>query len=138
MDRFWSKVIKTETCWIWTSTITHGYGYFAYRGKNVRAHRLAYTLLKGEIPVGLHLDHLCRNRSCVNPKHLEPVTNKENIKRSPIHMGVLNLLKTHCPYGHEYSGNNLGENKRGSGKTSTRRCQACHRESERLRRAKRL
>lgn len=82
MQRFWEKVDKTRTCWIWTGALDqNGYGKFRYMEKNrssAYAHRVAYELVKGEIPDGLHLDHLCRTRSCVNPDHLEPVTQREN------------------------------------------------------------
>lgn len=66
------------------------------------AHRVAYEALVGPIPSGLQLDHLCRNRACVNPSHLEPVTPRENTLRSPIASGSVNARKTHCPQGHEY------------------------------------
>lgn len=91
--RFWDLVNRTETCWIWTGTRRpQGYGRFQeYRGtrrefgKNrhrlVEAHRFAFESLVGPIPMGLVLDHLCRNPSCVNPAHLEPVTQKENTRR---------------------------------------------------------
>jgi len=85
-ERFWAKVNKTVTCWVWTSTIdTYGYGIFqeSYpERKTVKAHRVAYTLVKGDIPEGLTLDHLCYNIKCVNPDHLEPVTLSENSKRA--------------------------------------------------------
>jgi len=82
-DRFWSKVNKTNTCWLWEGTVENtGYGSFAVsHTKGVLAHRLAYELSVGEIPSGLTLDHLCRVRNCVNPDHLEPVTCAENIRR---------------------------------------------------------
>lgn len=69
---------------MWQGTILHkrgGYGHVRYQGKSYRAHRLTYTLLVGEIPDGLDLDHLCRVPACVNPDHLEPVTRRENSQR---------------------------------------------------------
>src|SRR5208282_1570897 len=67
----------TETgCWIWMGSLHKGYG----------PHRESYELAKGNIPAGLQLDHLCRQKTCVNPAHLEPVTCRENIRRSPWHM----------------------------------------------------
>ncbi len=83
--RFWNKVEKTRTCWLWQGSIFQGkkYGQFRADGKNWRAHRFAYQLLRGPIPSGLVLDHLCRNPRCVNPKHLEPVTAAENAARNP-------------------------------------------------------
>lgn len=83
-DRFWQKVEKGEGCWRWlASSQGTGYGQVKAPGRgNVRlAHRVAYELVKGPIPTGLVIDHLCRNRMCVNPDHLEPVTDAVNIQR---------------------------------------------------------
>lgn len=91
---------------------------------------MVYELFKGKIGDGLVLDHLCRNRVCVNPDHLEQVTIGENVRRSPLH-GVSGRAKTHCPSGHEYSGENLKRSKDG-----TRVCVTCRRaKDERRRRA---
>ncbi len=82
---FWDYVNKTATCWLWKGGMTRGYGVYAvWRGnryRNTRAHRVAYELTIGFIPVGLEIDHLCRVRNCVNPAHLEAVTHRENILR---------------------------------------------------------
>ena len=105
-ERFWPKVNKTDSCWLWTaSKSSDGYGGFRLAGKMVRAHRFAYELLVGPIPDGLELDHLCRVRECVNPKHLEAVTLQENIRRG--NTGKNNGNKTHCPQGHEYTEANI-------------------------------
>lgn len=112
--RFLAKVNKDgpihptlgTACWLWTASIDlGGYGQFYYRGARGKAHRFAYESAVGPIPDGLQLDHLCRVRSCVNPAHLEAVTMLENIRRGE---GGSNFrLKTHCPKGHPYSGDNL-------------------------------
>lgn len=108
IDRFLGKVWirKVDECWPWLAGISNdGYGKFFINGKQTGAHRAAYELWVGTIPEGLELDHLCRNRSCVNPNHLEPVTKRENTRRgfSP---WVENARKTHCPKGHEYNQRN--------------------------------
>lgn len=104
LERFLSNVDTNGSngCWLWTKYQRHdGYGNFNVDGKQILAHRWAYINLVGPIPEGLYLDHLCRNRPCVNPSHLEPVTNKVNILRG-IGATAINALKTHCPRGHPY------------------------------------
>lgn len=107
-ERFWANVHKTNTCWLWTMRPAgEGYGQIKLEsGRRQQAHRFAYELLVGPIPEGLQLDHLCRVRHCVNPAHLEPVTSRENVHRSPIAPAALNARKTHCPHGHEYTDDN--------------------------------
>ena len=103
-ERFWAKVQKTETCWLWTGGKSlDGYGIFrpSHGPRSFRAHRFAYELLIGPIAVGLTLDHLCRVRRCVNPAHLEPVTDRVNILRG-ISPSAQAARKTHCPQGHPY------------------------------------
>jgi hypothetical protein len=89
--------------------VSSGYGQQP-NGKN--AHRESYKRTIGAIPDGLELDHLCRNRACINPKHLEPVTHKENTRRGMSPSG-LNSRKTHCSKGHPFDGENLAVNYRG-------------------------
>lgn len=81
-ERFYAKVDKGGQCWLWTGAINgHGYGHIKIAGRMQYAHRVAYELEVGPIPDGLVLDHLCRNRSCVNPDHLEPVPHRANVLR---------------------------------------------------------
>jgi hypothetical protein len=104
---FWKHVKKTPSCWLWTAyKDKNGYGKVTYFQKVTYAHRVAYSLIKGIIPDGLELDHLCRNTSCVNPNHLEPVTTKINCHRG-ISQAAINSRKTHCINGHELSGKNV-------------------------------
>jgi hypothetical protein len=101
-DRFWAKVVEIDGCWVWQSTrFDNGYGGFTVGKRLVRAHRFAYEQMVGEIPDGLQLDHLCRNRLCVNPDHLDPVTPRVNTRRSTS-LAAINSRKTHCPKGHPY------------------------------------
>jgi hypothetical protein len=119
--RFWPKVRKTATCWEWTGARTFGYGVIGSGGKyghTLRAHRISWTIHRGRIPDGLELDHLCRNRACVRPDHLEPVTTAENVLR-----GALARIDA-CPQGHPYDEANTYRRPRFP---NQRRCRACHR-----------
>lgn len=97
-------------CWIWLGAENLGYGrvYFGKRSKrrSKMAHRMSYELVRGQIPDGLVIDHLCRNTYCVNPDHLEAVTDAINIRRGLT--GINNRSKTHCPKGHPYDEQNTG------------------------------
>ena len=110
-ENFWEKLyIEPSGCWLWEGTIgSSGYGQFRIDGRTRPAHRWAYEYYIGPIPDGLVMDHLCRVRSCVNFNHLEPVTTSENIIRGigPEMVKKRQALKTHCPQGHPYFGDNL-------------------------------
>lgn len=124
LELFWAKVDKTSSCWNWTAaTDRDGYGVWSVRnGKNLkqyRSHRVSYLIENNSIDAELTIDHLCKNKKCVNPAHLEQVTMAENVKRSISFHGT----KTHCKSGHEFNESNtvkLGH---------YRRCRTCHNES---------
>ncbi len=127
LQRFWDKVEKTDSCWNWTAFCNlSGYGLFNFGKRRVLAHRFAYESLKGIIPNKLEIDHLCRNRQCVNPNHLEPVTHIENLRRGE-HGGGMKK-QTHCKKGHPLKGENLLVNPQGR-----RRCRKCRKEYDKNR-----
>jgi hypothetical protein len=131
-QRFWLKVDKTETCWIWRAALNdHGYGIFRRSNHtNIRSHRWAWEQVNGLVPNGLELDHLCRNRACCNPSHLEAVTHLTNSSRSQPGGRVWRSHITHCPQGHPYDAANTYRHKRG------RACKACRNERLRAYRAR--
>lgn len=108
-DRFFQNILMNdEGDWVWIGKGKNhgGYASFSYKHKNYWAHRFSYEMLKEKIPQNLTLDHLCRNTSCVNPNHLEPVTIRENTLRG-ISPAAKNAKKDHCLRGHPLSGSNL-------------------------------
>lgn len=115
-----SKINKGKTCWIWSGKPRpDGYGKVYIKGKGFYVHRVVYEILVGKIPKGRQLDHLCRNRICVNPKHLEPVTNRENVLRGT-GISAQNHRKNSCIHGHPLSGKNVRITKEGH-----RDCREC-------------
>lgn len=132
-ERFWENVIPEPNsgCWLWVGyNQPLGYGRFRVKGRKTLAHRFSYELHLGCIPNGMVLDHLCRNPSCVNPEHLEPVTQKSNSLR-----GLRNqfFLNDYCANGHEYSEENTRVSKDGS--RICRKCQCIWQANARSRKA---
>lgn len=120
--RFLAHTLKDASCWKWQGTISpKGYGHFWTGKRTVKAHRFSYELYVRPIPEGYVLDHLCRNRRCVNPSHLEPVTSRENTMRG-IGFAAENAKKTHCNNGHPFVGKNLIVPK---SRPNRRVCRAC-------------
>lgn len=128
--RFWAKVDRrgSDDCWEWTASKCRlGYGQVKINYRHLLAHRVAYELVRGPIPEGLCLDHLCRNRGCVNPSHLDPVTHRENVLRGK-GFATSQLRKTHCIRGHEFTPENTLVS------MNRRTCRACNRIRSKARR----
>ena len=129
--RFWAKVQKTDTCWLWqASLLPNGYPRFSLNGSTVYAHRFAYERANGPIAKGLEIHHLCGIRHCVNPAHMEVATHKQNIHRGNGVAGH-NIRKTHCKHGHEFNDANTCLRANGS-----RQCIECRRIRDRDRKRK--
>lgn len=130
VDRFFAKISPEPNtgCWLWTGcTNTGGYGQITLAngnpgGQAITAHRLSYVLRHGEIPKGLFLDHICRMRICVNPNHLRIVTPRVNVLENSVSPAALNLRKTHCKSGHEFTPDNLVRD------PTRRTCKECRRQ----------
>jgi hypothetical protein len=132
--RFWERVNKTLTCWLWTgSLVRDGYGSLRANGRQIYAHRYSWELVNGPVPDGLTLDHLCRNRGCVKPAHLEPVTWRTNILRG-FGPSAVNARKTHCIRGHLLDRVHVNS---GSSAGKRRRCSSCKRVDNALYKARR-
>lgn len=142
-ERFWEKVDKDGCvpehaphlghCWIWTGARNdRGYGQIRVSAEQPKAyaHRWSYESAVGPIPSGLEIDHLCRNRACVRPTHLEAVTHRENLIRGTGPVAV-NAAKTHCDRGHELAPENIWLTTGGK-----RQCRECHRLTRRERRTR--
>lgn len=130
-ERFWAKVDASAglgACWEWLAYRGRdGYGQFGVGRVVKRAHRVAFELARGPVPDGLTLDHLCRNRGCVNPVHLEPVTAGENVLRG-ISPAATHARAEQCPQGHQYDAGNTYTYR------GWRRCRRCNADRARRRR----
>lgn len=118
IQRFDARVVRTESCWLWTGASNGKYGQFRVYGDLVYVHRFAYERWVGPIPTGLTIDHLCRAKLCVNPSHLEAVTVVENSRRG--------ALRDECPSGHPYVDDSFYVTA-----TGVRKCRICKRAAER-------
>jgi len=131
--RLWDNVAVrgADECWPWTGALTRdGYGRIRDdSGRKVGVHRLAWTLTNGPVPDGQVIDHLCRERACCNPAHMEPVDNRTNLMRGDTH-AARNAAKTHCIRGHEFSEANTYVD--ALGKRVCRTCRQAHKKQARM------
>ncbi len=134
-ERFERKFVRgsADECWLWLASTAKGYGVIwsggaREIGKQLQAHRVAYEFYVGPIPGDLVIDHLCRNRDCVNPTHLEPVTMKENILRGE-GPSAQQAKQTHCKRGHRFTEVNTIRR----WNRNTRECRTCVQASDRKR-----
>lgn len=125
-ERFWSKADKSggpDACWPWMAALNDkGYGHFTlkrFEANGSRAHRISVLLSGRDIPEGMVVDHVCKNRRCVNPSHLRVVTQKENVTQNSLSYQAINAAKTHCIRGHEFTPENTYLRSEG------RRCRTC-------------
>lgn len=111
LKKFYSLILESNECWIWqgnrsrTKCTVKEYGMFHQGGKNRKAHRVSYEHFNASLTEGLTIHHICNNGLCVNPKHLQEMTLRENVLLGN-GMGAINARKTHCSKGHEFSEDN--------------------------------
>ena len=124
IESFLSRITYCSNtgCWEWRGALSRqGYGIFCQERKNIAAHRISFSVFKGPLLPKLVIDHICRNRKCVNPDHLRQVTQKENMLENSVGVAKINHLKTHCSNGHEFTEDNILKQPRG------KRCRECKR-----------
>lgn len=128
IERFWSKVDKSagpDECWLWNASLSaKGYAYFWCNRKVTYGHRVSYMIAKGAILEEMMVDHICRNRACVNPIHLRQVTSRTNSVENSVSAPAKNTAKTHCDYGHPFSEENTKWVK-GKNNIRSRECKTC-------------
>lgn len=125
-ERFWAKVDKSRDCWLWTAATNGTYGVMGSGNERDYAHRLAVIFDGRGIPKGMQVDHLCRNKLCVRPDHLDIVTPKENFSRVPretMRHVIRSRTRVRCGKGHPLTSDNVFHRKN----ESFRRCRTCHR-----------
>ncbi|KKM02057.1 hypothetical protein LCGC14_1788260 [marine sediment metagenome] len=128
--RLWAGALADGTgCWPWQRATSRGYGQLSINGTVCSAHRTAYEIVKGPIPDGLQIDHLCRNTRCINPDHMEAVTARVNTLRGN-NPPAVNARKTHCKRGHEFVADNTVRTAKG------RECRQCRNDNQRLARSR--
>lgn len=134
-ERFWPKVCRAgpDECWLWAGKTHEGYGYLTLQRQGLKAHRASAILHGLDVRPRMHVDHMCRNRRCVNPAHLRVVTPRVNVLENSASVTAVNARKTHCKNGHALTPDNLCKAHLRKG---WRDCATCHRLNRRKARAK--